>query len=94
MALTILAAYDVREDARRARLAGLLQAWGDRIQYSVFLLTIPDDDLADLLEKARSILRTNEDSLYFFRQCTACWDGHHTIGQAYEPSREVMWAVL
>lgn len=94
MALTVVAAYDVGEDGRRARLAGLLQGWGDRIQYSVFLLTVPDDDLPELLARARNILNTNEDSLYFFRQCSACWDTHSAVGQAYEPSREVMWAVL
>ncbi|MFI8774620.1 CRISPR-associated endonuclease Cas2 [Gordonia sp. NPDC062954] len=41
MAVTILVAYDITEDRRRARLAALLQAWGDRIQYSVFICHLP-----------------------------------------------------
>jgi len=40
MAMMHLAAYDVHEDQRRAQLSALLQAYGDRIQYSVFLLGI------------------------------------------------------
>ncbi|NLI18441.1 MAG: CRISPR-associated endonuclease Cas2, partial [Actinomycetales bacterium] len=40
MALTMVVSYDVTRDDRRAKLAALLQTWGDRIQYSVFLLTL------------------------------------------------------
>ena len=38
MAVTLLVAYDITVDNRRARLAALLQSWGDRIQYSVFVV--------------------------------------------------------
>lgn len=92
--MTVLATYDVRDDNRRARLAGLLQAWGDRIQYSVFLLTLPNDELSVVVERARSLLDADDDSLYFFRQCSDCWETHVSVGQAYAPSREVLWAVL
>ena len=35
--VTVVAAYDVTADNRRARLSALLQAYGDRVQRSVFL---------------------------------------------------------
>lgn len=38
--LTRVVAYDVADNNRRARVAALLQTHGDRIQQSVYLLTI------------------------------------------------------
>lgn len=34
----LLVAYDVLNDQRRSRLAKVLQAYGDRVQYSVFVV--------------------------------------------------------
>jgi len=34
----LLIAYDVADDVRRARVAKTLESYGDRIQYSVFLV--------------------------------------------------------
>lgn len=94
MALTVIAAYDVTNDSRRARLAALLQTWGDRIQDSVFVLTLDDDDLADLRGRAVSLLDPQMDSLYFFRQCANCWESLNCVGQASPPKDELYWAAL
>lgn len=94
MALTVVAAYDVAEDQRRARLAALLQTFGDRIQFSVFLLTIGQDDLADLEGRALAIIDPDEDSLYLFRQCISCWESVRCLGQAMPPTQELFWAAL
>src|SRR5581483_10587436 len=40
VALTYMIAYDISEDNRRARVAATLQAYGDRIQRSVFVCTL------------------------------------------------------
>lgn len=93
MALTVVAAYDVHDDGRRARLAALLQTSGDRIQYSVFLLTAEEPELAELLVRGRALLEPEEDSLYVFRQCASCWDGVVCVGQAHPPTQELFWAV-
>lgn len=92
--MTIIAAYDVSEDARRARLAALLQAHGDRIQLSVFVLNIGHDDLRELCRKAGDIIDVERDSLYFFRQCETCWNAIDYLGQAAPPSPELAWIVL
>lgn len=94
VALTIVAAYDVSDDSRRARLAALLQTCGDRIQLSVFVLTLGDDELDELQSRALSIIDAEEDSLYLFRQCGGCWEAARCIGQAYPPTQEYFWAVL
>ncbi len=94
MAMTVVAAYDVSEDDRRARLAALLQSHGDRVQKSVFVLTIAADDLAGLRDRAVGIIDTDTDSLYFFRQCVGCWEQLATIGQADPPEKVLYWAAL
>lgn len=94
VALTVIAAYDVANDNRRARLAALLQTWGDRVQESVFILTLGDEDLADLRGRAILLLDVHEDSLYFFRQCATCWDSLYCVGQASPPKDELYWSAL
>lgn len=94
MALTLVAAYDVSEDGRRARLAALLQAYGDRIQKSVFIIMVDDAELAVIGQRARDIIDLDTDSLWMMRQCGACWDDAITIGQTNPPSKALYWAVL
>lgn len=36
----LLVAYDIQDDRRRARLATLLQRYGERVQYSVFVVDV------------------------------------------------------
>lgn len=45
MEMIVVAAYDIRHDARRSRIAAILQAVGDRVQKSVFVLDISTDEL-------------------------------------------------
>ncbi len=93
MALTVIAAYDVSEDARRARLAALLQTTGDRVQKSVFVLAVDDVDLTEIRTRALDIIDPDTDSLYFFRQCAPCWEAVGCVGQAHAPDRTLYWFV-
>lgn len=92
--MTVVATYDVANDSRRSRLAATLQACGDRIQLSVFVLTIDEVDLADLLARVRTLLDPTDDSFYVFRQCSACWEQLVCVGQAHPPSKQLCWTAL
>ncbi|MDO5067816.1 MAG: CRISPR-associated endonuclease Cas2 [Propionibacteriaceae bacterium] len=94
MAVTHLAAYDVSEDQRRAQLAALLQALGDRIQYSVFLLNTTSEELDHIKTRAAEIIDEDTDSLWIIRQCAGCWNDVSCIGQAEPPSRVLHYAVM
>lgn len=94
MALTVIAAYDVSEDDRRARLAALLQTYGDRIQKSVFVIMVDHEELAQLADHAGRLVDIETDSVWFLRQCTSCWTDALTVGQAKSPDRTLFWAVL
>lgn len=92
--MIVIAAYDVSEDARRARLAALLQTTGDRVQRSVFVLSLDDGELQELQERAGQIIDVDHDSLYLFRQCGTCWDVLDCVGQADPPQPVLYWAAL
>lgn len=92
--MTVIAAYDVTSDDRRARLAALLQSVGDRVQRSVFVLSLEPEDLDELRTRALRIIDPGDDSLYLFRQCVGCWGQVQCLGQADPPTRTLYWAVL
>jgi CRISPR-associated protein Cas2 len=94
MALTVLAAYDVRDDGRRARVSAILQSWGDRVQRSVFLCTVPQDDLPNLLSRVQATLDLDSDSFLLTRQCASCWENRKFIGQNEPPAPAYYWDVM
>lgn len=93
VAVTIVVSYDIANDARRSRLAALLQAWGDRVQLSVFVLSVSPPDLEELLERADGLIDPNTDSLHVFRQCQGCWGEQVALGQASVEPPPVFWSV-
>ena len=94
MALTVVAAYDIAEDGRRAQIAAIIQAWGTRIQKSVYVCQLEESDLADLVQRVKLLMDLKVDSLMVFRQCATCWDGLTVIGQASPQPDVLYWAVL
>ena len=60
-----LIAYDVPNDRRRTRLADALGSYGDRIQYSVFVVDISPARLLRLEDAIRGIIDGEEDSVLF-----------------------------
>jgi CRISPR-associated protein Cas2 len=94
MALTHIIAYDISDDRRRARVAAILQAYGDRIQRSVFVATIDTGQLNEARERITQIINPDTDSVYVFRQCAACWEAVGIHGQATVAGQALYWAVL
>jgi len=92
-ALTLVAAYDVREDDRRAHLAATLQTVGDRVQKSVFVIVVDEPGFVELRARALQIINPDTDSLMFFRQCALCWDSRQPLGQGRVPDAVTHWAV-
>jgi CRISPR-associated protein Cas2 len=94
MAVTVVIAYDISEDRRRSRVAATLQAYGDRIQRSVFVATVEQDTLKEIRERVDGIIDQDTDSVYVFRQCAPCWDAIGIHGQATVEDEPLYWAVL
>ena len=94
MALTHVIAYDISDDHRRARVAATLQAYGDRIQRSVFICSLEAGILAEVRARVAAIINPDTDSIYLFRQCAACWETVGIHGQASATGEPLYWAVL
>lgn len=92
--MTYLAAYDVREDDRRAHLAAMLQTVGDRVQKSVFVIIVDAERLNELQQQALKVIDSDTDSLLFFRQYSACWTTQIKMGQGHVPEPITHWAVF
>jgi CRISPR-associated protein Cas2 len=58
-----LVAYDIVDTRRRDRVAKRLQAYGDRVQYSVFWVRANPAKLIRLQASVASVLNRQEDSL-------------------------------
>ena len=93
MAVIVLAAYDVRQDASRARLAAILQGFGDRVQKSVFVIEGSPEDLQLIRARAEALLDLDVDSFLLVRVCSSCWEQVEQIGQAQVPEPTLFWGV-
>lgn len=58
-----LICYDVVNDPRRERLAKVLQTYGDRLQYSVFVVDAKPAKLVRLRAAMRQVIDTDADSI-------------------------------
>jgi CRISPR-associated protein Cas2 len=75
-------------------VAAVLQAYGDRIQRSVFLCTVDADVLTAMRARFSDIINPDTDSIYVFRQCAACWEVVGIHGQATTAPEPLFWVVL
>jgi len=65
-------AYDIPDDQRRAKLANLLDAFGDRIQWSVFEISVSNDDLDILCRRTKKIIDPELDAVRLYPLCDDC----------------------
>lgn len=60
-----LIAYDIADDRRRTRIAALLSTYGDRVQYSVFVVDTTPGHFIRLRSAMSALLLQTADSLLF-----------------------------
>lgn len=92
--MMVIATYDIVEDSRRARVAAMLQMHGDRVQKSVFILSLQAEDLIELSDRVRSVIDVDVDSFYVFHQCVDCWTRMSCTGQATMPEAQHFWIIV
>ena len=67
-----LICYDVPDDRRRDRIARHLDAFGDRVQYSVFEARLGPDLLVEMRLGLEELLDPDEDRVAVYPLCAAC----------------------
>jgi len=63
LARRYLIAYDISDDPRRARIARCLQTYGDRVQFSVFVVDVRPPRLVRLRGELEALIKKREDSV-------------------------------
>jgi len=58
-----LVAYDIRDDRRLRMIAGCMEGYGTRIQYSVFVSDLSARELVLMRGDIESLMKMNEDSV-------------------------------
>lgn len=59
-------AYDIPDDRRRTKVATVLEGYGDRLQYSVFVVTARTAKIVRLRGELKKHVVTKEDSIAIF----------------------------
>lgn len=60
-----LVAYDIPDDRRRTRVAKCLSSYGDRLQYSVFVVDAGKAKFIRMKDAIETLLDTGQDSVLF-----------------------------
>lgn len=69
----ILVAYDIPDDGRRQKIAGLLEDYGIRLQKSLFVCRLLPAARKSLLSALKRIVNPKEDSVHFYSFNERCW---------------------
>ena len=64
--------YDVADDHRRRRLAGILEGFGRRAQKIVFEMLTGPGQFADLMKAVKGAVDEREDRVRFYVLCARC----------------------
>ena len=64
--------YDVADNKRRYKVAAYLDGYGDRVQGSVFELSVNRTLLDQCLAEVSGMINVTEDSVIVYRLCAAC----------------------
>jgi len=58
-----LVAYDIRDETRLRNVYGVVSGFGDRLQYSVYICDLTDQELIQLKWGLRDVMKATEDSI-------------------------------
>lgn len=64
--------YDISDNKRRRKVADVLDAYGDRIQNSVFELVASESIFQKCLGKLKQSIDLNYDKITVYKICSAC----------------------
>jgi CRISPR-associated protein Cas2 len=77
-----LATYDISDDQRRAKVARILEDFGDRAQYSVFEMELECfDQLTEMQHRLEKVIDLKTDSVRIYFLCQGCRAKIAILGQ-------------
>jgi CRISPR-associated protein Cas2 len=64
--MLVLVVYDIPDDKRRTKLSNFLEGYGRRVQFSVFECFLSLDEMRQLFEKSKKLVKPSEDNVRFY----------------------------
>jgi len=64
--------YDIQDDKRLRKVSKIMEAYGYRVQKSVFGAFLSVNDMEELDRRLKKTLNEKEDSVRIYRMCEAC----------------------
>ena len=64
--MLVVVVYDIPNDKRRTKLSNFLEGYGQRVQFSVFECFLNLDEMRQLFEKSKKIVKPSEDNVRFY----------------------------
>ncbi|MBM7854985.1 CRISPR-associated protein Cas2 [Desulfohalotomaculum tongense] len=89
----IVITYDIRDDRRREKVRKTLKDYGVPVQYSVFECRLRKEDVLSLRYKLDSLIKKNEDSIIFYRQCPRCSGRVDRLGMSFDPFGDGLYII-
>jgi CRISPR-associated protein Cas2 len=72
--------YDIADDARRSRVSNCLLDFGKRVQESVFIANLEDEDATRMVQRLERLVHPNLDCVHIFELCAACDSKTRVLG--------------
>ncbi len=69
----VIVAYDIRHNRRRNKLAKFLEAYGNRINLSVFECMFTDAEFKQTISAAGTIIDKTTDQVVYYTICQDCY---------------------
>lgn len=67
-----LITYDIEDDKKRKKISDELEAYGYRVNYSVFECELNKTKLKKLIQKIEELVDKKSDSIRFYHLCENC----------------------
>lgn len=64
--MLVVVVYDIPDDKRRTKLSNFLEGYGRRVQLSVFECFLNLEEMRQLYEKVRKLVKPAEDNVRFY----------------------------
>jgi CRISPR-associated protein Cas2 len=75
--------YDIPDDKRRTKLSNFLEGYGRRVQWSVFECFLSLEEMRQLYEKVKTLVKPEEDNVRFY------WISEEAVSRALVIGGEV-----
>lgn len=79
--MNMIAAYDIADPKRLARVAKIMKDYGVRVQKSIFELAVTRQVFSEMKGRIERVIEFDEDGVKYFSLCERCAGTVEVIGQ-------------